>query len=222
MNKCVALFTGGKESVFSILKARELGYEVEELIFLEKPEFSVHKANIQAVKAVAQMLGYTLKVLKVSNELSKDKSLITYLERLKERGITALVTGNVKIEENHNIYAELCERVGLKLVEPLYNRDTLELLIKYAEIGLDFLIVGIRRNSLSPEWLGKTITKENFEIFLTEALSNGIDPCGEYGEYHTIVTRLGDQMLVIERNSLSIHEKDDTRYISLRVTTHSK
>jgi len=33
MNKCVALFTGGKESAFSILKARELGYEVEELIF---------------------------------------------------------------------------------------------------------------------------------------------------------------------------------------------
>jgi len=190
MNKCVTLFTGGKESVFSFLKVKELGYGVEELIFLEKPGFSVHKANIQAVKAVAQMLGYALKVLKVSNELSKDKSLITYLERLKERGITALVTGNVKIEENHNIYAELCEKVGLKLVEPLYNLDTLELLIKYAEIGLDFLIVGIRRNSLSPEWLGKTIRRENFEEFLAEVLSNGIDPCGEYGEYHTLVSEL--------------------------------
>ena len=222
MNRCVTLFTGGKESVFSILKARELGYEVEELIFLEKPGFSVHKVNIQAVKDVAQMLGYKLKVLKVSNELSEDKSLITYLERSKEQGITALVTGNVKIEENHNIYAELCEKVGLELVEPLYNRDTLELLLKYAEIGLDFLIIGIRKNSLSPEWLGKTITRENFEIFLAEALSNGIDPCGEYGEYHTIVTRLGGRKLIIERNSLSIHEKDNTRYISLRVTTHSK
>ncbi|MCD6592822.1 hypothetical protein J7L00_01885, partial [Candidatus Bathyarchaeota archaeon] len=93
MNRCVILFTGGKESVFSILKARELGYEVEELIFLEKPGFSVHKVSLQAVKAVAQMLGYTLEVLKVSNEIREDKSLIAYLERLKERGITALVTG---------------------------------------------------------------------------------------------------------------------------------
>jgi len=222
MKKCIVVFSGGKESVYSLLEAKSQGYEIVKLLFLDKPGFSVHKANIETVKAVAQMLGYTLEKLKVSNEIPEDKSLITYLERLRERGITALVTGNVKIEENHNIYAELCEKVGLELIEPLYNRDTLELLIKYAEIGLDFLIVGIRRNSLSPEWLGKTITKENFEIFLTEALSNGIDPCGEYGEYHTIVTRLGDQMLVIERNSLSIHEKDNTRYISLRVTTHSK
>ena len=195
MKKCIVIFSGGKESVFSLLEAKSQGYEIVDLLFLEKPGFSVHKVNIQAVKAVAQMLGYTLKVLKVSNELSKDKSLIAYLERLKERAITALVTGNVKIEENHNTYAKLCEKVGLELVEPLYNHDTLELLIKYAEIGLDFLIIGIRKNSLSPEWLGKTITRENFEDFLAEAISNGIDPCGEYGEYHTLVASLKEMKI---------------------------
>jgi len=161
------------------------------------------------------MLGYTLEKLKVSNEIPEDKSLITYLERLRERGITALVTGNVKIEENHTTYAKLCKKVGLELVEPLYNHDTMELLLKYAEIGLDFLIIGIRKNSLSPEWLGKTITRENFEEFLAEALSKGIDPCGEYGEYHSLVACVGDQKLIIERNSLSIHERGDMIYISL-------
>ena len=221
MNKCVALFTGGKESVFSILKAKDLGYEVEELIFLEKPGFSVHKVNIQAVKAVAPMLGHRLEALKVSNEILEDKLLITYLERLKEQGITTLVTGNVKIEENHTTYVKLCEKVGLELIEPLYNRDTLELLLKYAEIGLDFLIIGIRRNSLSHEWLGKTITRENFENFLAEVLSNGIDPCGEYGEYHTLVTRIGGQRLIIERRPFLTHEKDNTLYISLRGIAHS-
>ena len=91
------------------------------------------------------MLGHALEVLKVSDEIRKDRSLITYLDRLRERGVTALVTGNVKIEENHNTYAKLCEKVGLELVEPLYNRDTLKLLLKYIEIGLEFLIMGIRK-----------------------------------------------------------------------------
>ena len=86
-----------------------------------------------------------MEVLKVSDEIRKDRSLITYLDRLKEQDITVLVTGNVKIEENHNTYAKLCEKVGLELVEPLYNRDTLELLLKYIEIGLEFLIMGIRK-----------------------------------------------------------------------------
>ena len=139
MNRCVTLFTGGKESIFSILKAKEHGCRVEKLVFLEKPAFSVHKVNIQAVKAVAQMLGHTLEVLKVSDEIRKDRSLITYLDRLREQDITVLVTGNVKIEENHNTYTKLCEKVGLELVEPLYNRDTMELLLKYADTGLDFL-----------------------------------------------------------------------------------
>ena len=222
MEKCIVVFSGGKESVYSLLEAKSQGYEIAKLLFLEKPGFSVHKVNIQAVKAVAQMLGYTLEVLRVSDEILEDKLLISYLERSREQDITALVTGNVKIEENHNTYAKLCEKVGLELVEPLYNHDTLELLIKYAEIGLDFLIIGIRKNSLSPEWLGKTITRENFEDFLAEAISNGIDPCGEYGEYHSLVTCVGDQKLILESNLLSIHEKDNTRYISLRVTTHSK
>jgi len=60
LRKCVTLFTGGKESVFSILKAKEYGYRVEELIFLEKPGFSVHKLNLPAVKAVAKMIGRDL------------------------------------------------------------------------------------------------------------------------------------------------------------------
>jgi len=75
---------------------------------------------------------------------------------------------------------------------------------------------------LSPEWLGKTITRENLEEFLAEVLSKGTDPCGEYGEYHTLVTRIGKQRLIIEGNSLSIHEKSNTLYISLRATAHSK
>ncbi|RLG18357.1 hypothetical protein DRN63_01565, partial [Nanoarchaeota archaeon] len=117
--------------------------------------------------------------------------------------------------------AKLCKRVGLELVEPLYNRDTMELLLKYAKIGLDFLIIGMRRNSLSHEWLGKTITRENFENFLAEALSNGIDPCGEYGEYHTLVTRIGGRRLIIERCPFLTHEKDNMLYISLRAIAHS-
>ena len=94
MNKCVALFTGGKESVFSILKARELGYEVEELIFLEKPGFSVHKANLPAVKAVAKMLGYELKTMTVKEEIEGDERLIEYLKekyKIEEEGLALYV-----------------------------------------------------------------------------------------------------------------------------------
>lgn len=57
MNRAIVLFTGGKESVFSLITAESKGCSISELAILEKPGFSVHKANLPSVKAVAKMLG---------------------------------------------------------------------------------------------------------------------------------------------------------------------
>jgi len=190
MRKCIVIFSGGKESVFSLLEAESQGYEIVDLLFLEKPGFSVHKVNLPAVKAVAKMLGYKLKTISVGEEIEKDERLIEYLKEQKRKGLNTLVTGNVKLEEHHEIYESLCEKAGLELVELLRGWDTLELLMEYSKIDLQFMIIGIRDEELDPRWLGRIVTRENLEEFLTDILSRGVDPCGEYGEYHTLVTRL--------------------------------
>jgi len=190
MEKCIVVFSGGKESVYSLLEAKSRGYEIVDLLFLEKPGFSVHKVNLPAVKAVAKMLGYELKMISVGEEIEKDEGLMRYLREQKRKGLNTLVTGNVKLEEYHKIYGSLCEGAGLELVEPLKGLDTLELLMEYSKIDLQFMIIGIRDEELDSKWLGEIITRRNFEEFLTDVLSRGIDPCGEYGEYHTLVTGL--------------------------------
>jgi len=197
------------------LEAKSQGYEIVKLLFLDKPGFSVHKVNIQAVKAVAQMLGHRLEVLKIDNEIPEDKSLINYLREQNKKGLSALVTGNVKLEENHEIYASLCEKTGLELVEPLRGKDTLELLIEYSKIGMQFMIIGIRDEELDPRWLGATISKQNIENFMKEVLSKGIDPCGEYGEYHSIVTELKSLGKSLKSTSIVKDESACTSYLLL-------
>jgi len=110
MKKCIVVFSGGKESVYSLLEAKSRGYEIVDLLFLEKPGFSVHKVNLPAVKAVAKMLGYELKTISVGEEIEKDEGLIRYLREQERKGLNTLVTGNVKLEEHHEIYESLCER----------------------------------------------------------------------------------------------------------------
>jgi len=210
MNRCIALFTGGKESVFSVLKARERGYEIDELIFLKKPRFSVHKVNLPAVRAVAKMLDIDLNKVETSDKPEDDKVLITYLKKKRENGVSNLLTGNVKLEEIHDIYQKLCEKAGLRLIEPLRGWDTLELLMEYFKIDLQFMIIGIRDEELDSKWLGEIVTRQNFEEFLTDVLSRGIDPCGEYGEYHTLVTGLKEikvslRPVKIEKNNSNMN-----------------
>jgi len=133
MKKCIVVFSGGKESVYSLLEAKSRGYEIVDLLFLEKPGFSVHKVNLPAVKAVAKMLGYELKTISVGEEIEKDEGLIRYLREQERKGLNTLVTGNVKLGVHHEIYGSLCERAGLELVEPLKGLDTLELLMEYSQ-----------------------------------------------------------------------------------------
>ena len=129
-----------------------------DLLFLEKPGFSVRKVNLQAVKAVAKMLGYELKTMSVGEEIEKDERIIRYLREQKRKGLNTLLTGNVKLEVHRAIYGSLCERARLELVELLKELDTLELLMEYSKIDLQFMIIGIRDGELHSKWLGEIVT----------------------------------------------------------------
>lgn len=55
------------------------------------------------------------------------------------------------------------------------------------ELGSRFkaAIIGVDGKRLKEEWLGFTLSSETAETFLSK--TQGIDPLGENGEYHTIV-----------------------------------
>ncbi|MEM2661339.1 MAG: hypothetical protein QXS74_08485, partial [Nitrososphaeria archaeon] len=192
------------------------GHQVEKLLFLERPGFSAHKANLSAVRAVAEMLGHGLTVIRTSGNFEDDERLIAYLRKSMKEGMDGLLTGNVKLEERSRIHEELCEKAGLKLIEPLRGLDTVELIMEYSKIGLQFTIIGIRDERLDAKWLGTTISKQNIEDFLADALSSGIDPCGEYGEYHSIVIGLEHLGTRLEYDLATIKEENKIKYMTLQ------
>ncbi|MEM4004248.1 MAG: hypothetical protein QXM43_01285, partial [Desulfurococcaceae archaeon] len=52
--------------------------------------------------------------------------------------------------------------------------------------------------------------------FLTDVLSSGIDPCGEYGEYHSIVIGLEHLGTRLEYDLETIKEESKIKYVTLR------
>jgi len=88
--------------------------------------------------------------------------------------------------------------------------------MEYSKIGLQFTIIGIRDERLDVKWLGATISKQNIGDFLADTLSSGIDPCGEYGEYHSIVTGLEHLGTRLEYDLTTIKEDNRIKYVSLQ------
>jgi uncharacterized protein (TIGR00290 family) len=108
-----------------------------------------------------------------------------FIETLKTLDIDAIVAGDIYVEPHRKGLEDVCSKTGLKLLEPLYGRDTSELFDEIFSSGWTALITGVKLDSMSEDFLGYTINEESRSDFLSKI--GTIDPLGENGEFHTLV-----------------------------------
>lgn len=176
----VALFSGGKDSLYALYLAEKQGIKVDELITL-LPTFSrpsPHAENINALKLLAKSMEKHLTIVdfRIENAL---------IETLKTFNVDTLIAGDINVEAHLLGLEKVCEKVGLDLLEPVYGRDTFELFNEIFSLGFNALITGVDLNHLGQEWLGFIINQETGPDFLSRI--GAVDPLGENGEFHTLV-----------------------------------
>ena len=95
-----------------------------------------------------------------------------------------MVFGDILFDE-HRAWAErLASGRRLTAVEPLWKLSTTELYHEFIASGTRARIVTIRSAHLDDSFLGRDLA----DVGLDEFVARGVDPCGERGEYHTVVT----------------------------------
>ena len=178
--KAVALFSGGKDSLYAVHLVEKQGVTVDHLITLlpTLPWPSPHAENIEALKILAESMGKHLTIV----DFQKEEAFIEALKSLK---VDALVAGDIKVEAHLAGLKDVCNKTGLELLEPIYGRDTSELFHQIFGLGFKALITGVNLNCMDEKWLGFTISKESGAAFLSKIGS--ADPLGENGEFHTLV-----------------------------------
>ena len=178
--KAAGLFSGGKDSLYAVYLAEKQGVNVEYLISLipNLPRPSPHGENMEALKIIARSMRRNHVIVDYQGRES-------FVEVLKTLDVDALVAGDIFVEEHLTFLRDVCNEVGLKLLEPIYNRDTLELFHELFGLGFKALITGVDLKFLGEKWLGFTISKETGASFLSKIGS--VDPLGENGEFHTLV-----------------------------------
>ncbi len=178
--KAAGLFSGGKDSLYAVYLAERQGVNVEYLVSLvpSLPTPSPHGENMEALKILAKSIGKDHIIIDFKREGA-------FVEALKSLEVDALVAGDIHVEAHLKGLEDVCAKVGLKLLEPIYGRDTTELFHEIFDLGFKALITGVNLKFLGEEWLGFTISKETGETFLSKIGS--ADPLGENGEFHTLV-----------------------------------
>ena len=75
------------------------------------------------------------------------------------------------------------DQFGIEAVLPLWGRKTKEIVADFIDSGFEAIIVSAKSNLIDREWMGHNVDMD-FINYLSE---RDIDPCGENGEYHTLV-----------------------------------
>jgi diphthine-ammonia ligase len=105
------------------------------------------------------------------------------LARVGALGITHVIFGDIMYDSNREFPERVCAAERVTAVEPLWGEPTADLYREFVSTGADARIVTVRDGVLGAEWLGRRLTGDLLPAFIAA----GVDPCGEHGEYHTVV-----------------------------------
>lgn len=184
--KFVASYSGGKDSILAIHRALAAGMEPIALITTyntDRKRSWFHGIPEQVLESVSKSLGIPVWLIKTSGE-EYTQNFEKTLTKAHELGAEVCVYGDIDIEE-HNVWcSERCANVGMKAMFPLWGENRRSLVEEVIATGYtaNFTVIDTKR--MSDSFLGGKLTAE----VVAELAAQGVDCCGENGEYHTFVS----------------------------------
>lgn len=95
----------------------------------------------------------------------------------------AAVFGDIDLQPHREWEEKVCAAAGIRAVLPLWQQSRRQLAESMLRDGIQTMIVSCNTH-LGPGFLGRTLDLH----LLDELEAQGVDVCGENGEFHTVVT----------------------------------
>ena len=180
----IASWSGGKDSCLACWEAGRQGYEISHLFNTISEEYGrvrFHGTEARLIHMQAEAMGLELVQAPTRGE--------TYAEDFKRAlqplppGVTGMVFGDMYNDLHLEWVQQICADLGVPAVEPLWGRDPDGALLAFLEAGFEAIVVCVDGRLIEESWVGQRVSLE-FREYL---IGRGLDPCGENGEYHSLV-----------------------------------
>ncbi len=186
------LFSGGKDSNYSAYLAKKAGNEIVCLITLVSKNpysYMFQKPSVSQTKKQAKVMGLPLIVVKTLGEKEKElKDLEDAIKKaIKKYKIDGIVTGAVRSEYQASRIQNICDDLGIKCVNPIWQKNQIGLLKEIVDEGFEVIIVGVGAYPLDKTWLGRKIDRSYIKEMEKLQEKYKINPSGEGGETESFV-----------------------------------
>lgn len=184
-------WSGGKDAAWALHALRRHG-RVEVVGLLSTITAQYERISMQGIRtavlhAQADAVGLPVIEARIPRDADNEAYVASFAAGLTEArtrwpGLETIAFGDLFLADIRDWRTALCARLGWTAHFPLFGRDTAALAQKMIDGGLRALISSVDTTRLDPAFAGRA-----FDRALLAALPDGVDPCGENGEFHTLV-----------------------------------
>ncbi|WP_435186173.1 diphthine--ammonia ligase [Halobellus sp. EA9] len=203
--KWVSLFSGGKDSSWALYRALEAGLDVARLLTVHPGDdsYMYHVPETRLAGLAAESIGIELVEVEPDDLGAADaddasaqgdrevEPLEAALDALRsdlDGGLAGVTAGAVESEYQTCRIEAMCDRLGIDLFAPLWQRDPRELGEEMLAAGFEITIVQVAAGGLDESWLGRTLDADALDELAELNDAYGVHVLGEGGEFETLVT----------------------------------
>ena len=192
--KLASLFTGGKDSIYSIYLAQEQGHDLSCLltVFAESAESHLlHHPNLSWTRMQAEAMGVPqMSARSVSVQTDAEMDVLNGLlhEAKTEFGIQGVVHGGIMSRFQKERFESLCRNHTLDLVSPVWGIPPEQYMRSLLDSSIVFIVTAVSSDGLDDSWLGRTISSSDVARLEGLARKFGFNMNFEGGEAETFVT----------------------------------
>jgi uncharacterized protein (TIGR00290 family) len=199
--KSLCSWSGGKDSCFALLQTLQMGYTPVTLLNVLNEEGKISRSHgipAAILQKQAALAGLPIHLV-ASSWQDYEKNFTAALQLLKANyGLGHAIFGDIDLQPHRDWEEKVCANAGLTAVLPLWKQDRRKLVMQMLEAGIETMIVSCN-TTMGERFIGKLLTP----ALVNELESIGVDPCGENGEFHTLVL---DCPLFSDRLQVSVTE----------------
>jgi uncharacterized protein (TIGR00290 family) len=188
--RALVAWSTGKDSAFALHVARERGdVEIAGLLTTLTSGYervSMHGVREEVLDRQAEALGLPCRKVWIPPacvNADYERAMGEAMAAARAEGVTVIVFGDLFLEDIRAYRERQLEGSGITPVFPLWGSDTAALAARMVAEGLEATLVCVDPRKLPASFAGRS-----FDARLLADLPEGVDPCGENGEFHTCVT----------------------------------
>ena len=186
--RVASLFSGGKDSTYATYVAMQRGWNVTHLLSIvpeDRDSMLFHTPNLHLTPLQADAMRIPL--IRETATMGEDGELAALQRIFRRVDVDGVIVGAIASDYQHARVDRIADEVGLRVFAPLWRRDPRRLVYEYLEAGFDIAFSSVSAEGLDASWLGRRWDDRVIRDLLRLQETLGVHPCGEGGEFETLV-----------------------------------